>query len=424
MTDSRNPLRFLNPLRPVMAWLEHRPWLRRFLIALPFLLILSLLAPVLTFVEKLLDIIARILGPMLETSLGRSLLLVITVAVLLLLVYVFAKERVLGLFRRYVLAVHLRAIEELLLGKKDAARSGFRRVVRYGRWLDLSKGEAKLFGSLLADARIKLARLALEEGDPVRARGELARISSQDAKKRLALSIAELNARIFIAHPDHLAASVRQELEHAHEAWPGHLGIARMLARHLQEAGEEAAAADVLERCAKKSPKALETSVHIELARFLLEMARSALHAGRLKDAREHLKRSLRLDESEEGRLLEADVHLAGEDLEASLRVLEEIEGPAAKERLAELLRRADVPLGPRDLLERVPRRDILLTLAQHWLDSGEHRKAGRALEICLREGMTTPRVLILLAALELAEKREERAAQTLRLAFRELEGH
>jgi Tfp pilus assembly protein PilF len=150
-------------------------------------------------------------------------------------------------------------------------------------------------------------------------------------------------------------------------------------------------------------------------------MARTALHEGRLKDARAHLKRSLRLDESDEGRLLEADVHLAGEDLESSLRVLEDIQGPAVRFRLAELLRRADVPLGPRELLERMPRRDMLVTLAEHFFEQGELRKASRTLEICLREGLTTPRVLILIAAVELASQRGERAEQTLRLAFREL---
>jgi hypothetical protein len=254
----KSPLRYLNPLRPLFAWLEHRPWLRRLLIALPFLILLSLLAPVLTFVEKLLDLLGRILGPMLDTSIGRAVLLIVTIVLLAALTYIFAKERVLGLFRRFVLAVHLRAIEDLMLGKKEGARRGFRKVIRYGKWIDLSKGDARLFGSLLADARVKLARMELEDGDPVGARAQLARISSQDAKKRLALSIAELNARIFDAHPDYLAASVLQELQTAHETWPGHLGIAKLLAERLRNSGEEEAAADVLERCVRKCPKSLQ----------------------------------------------------------------------------------------------------------------------------------------------------------------------
>ncbi len=409
----------VNPFRLFSSWFEKHPWIRRFLFVLPILLVLSLLTPVLSLVEKLIDITYKLLGPALETPFGRAVFLVIVLGVFCLLVYVFAKERIFELFRKYALATHLRALEALLQGDRDAARRGFRRVLRLGRLIDLSKGSMKGYGSLVADARIKLARMAFEDGDLRGARSHLARITGSETRKRLALSLAELNARIFCQHPDHLPESVRLELEESHRTWPGHLGIARLLADKLIAMGDSERAVEVLESTHRKASKAESPRAGAVLARLLLELAEKALHEGQLKEAQAFLKRSLRLDESEEGLLLKADLHLAREDLEAALSVLGQVRSPASKERFAVLLREEGIPVDPRKLLEHVPRMDSLVAVAEFYLERGEARRAARALELCLRSGAANPRVLVLLASLKLGEGQKTDAEETLKLAFR-----
>lgn len=414
-----NPLDLLgkaNPLRIFSSYFRRHPWQKRLLIALPFLIVLALLDPVLGLVEKILSLIERILTPLLDTGIGRAILLVLLLLVLGLLVYLFAKERVLDIFRRYAMSLHLKGCEALLLDKKAEARRYFQGVLRLGRWFDLSHGPASAHGNLAVDARIKLARMALDEGQAKKARAWLARIPVARLDGSLALSHAELEARIYAAHPDHLKASVRQSLAHSHDTWPGHPGICELYVNHLLAEDEEELAAEVLAKTLRKARKSHQDQVRTTLAAIQLKLARKALHAGDLKLASQWLKKSLAHKETDEGLLLRTDLHLAHGELQSALRVLAGLESPLAKARFQKLLREGAVDA--RALLAAVPRQDALDALAEHYLHEGELRKAGRALRASLREGDTTPRLLALWASLEIRQERLPEARHALQRAL------
>jgi len=407
--------RRLNPLRVFSSYFERHPWQRRFVVALPFLIVLALVAPVLNAFGSIVTLLRQVITPLTGTGLGRAILLVVMLGLVALGVYLFARDRVIDVLRRYVLSLHLRAIEALLQGREARAARLFRRVAGIGRLVDLSAGATAGYG-LDIDARLKLARLELAADLPRKARAELARIPVRDLDGRLALSHAELNARVFAKHPDHLPESVLQVLDDSHRTWPAHFGIADLLAERLVDTGQGRRAAEVWERCykaSKQNPKVAE-----RLASLYRRLAREQLQGGDFDDSMRLLKSSLRYGDSEEALLLKADLHLARRELGVALQVLEAIPTPAAKARLAELLRHDSVPVDPRRLLLHIPRRDTLLALAEHWLETGDLRKAGRALRICLRETGSSPRLLTLLASLAMREDRPEQAETSLRLAL------
>ncbi len=414
-----NPLRVLgmaNPLKIFSAYFRRHPWQKRLLIALPFLIVLALLDPVLGLVTKLLGLVERILTPLLDTGIGRAVLLVLLLLVLGIFLYVFARERVLDIFRRYAMSLHLKACEALLLEKKPEARRYFQAVLRLGRWLDLSRGPAAGHGNLAIDARIKLARMALDEGQARKARAWLARIPIAKLEGSLALSHAELEARIYAAHPDHLKESVRKSLARSHATWPGHPGICKLYVDHLLKEGEEEAAAEVLAKTLKKARPSHQEQVRTTLASIQLTLARKTLHTGDLKLASQWLKKSLGHCESAEALLLRADLHLAHGELQPALRVLSGLDSPLAKARFRQLLR--EDSLDGRTLLSAVPRQDALDALAEHYLDCGDLRKAGRALRASLRDGEPTPRLLALWASLEIRQNRLPEARKALQRAL------
>ncbi|MFQ5507359.1 MAG: hypothetical protein ACE5F1_21550, partial [Planctomycetota bacterium] len=261
----------MNPLRLFSSYFERHPWQRRILIALPILLLLSLLAPVLGAFGAVINLVKQVLVPMTETGLGRATLLVTLLLALGIALYLFARERVLELFRRYGLSLHLRGIEALLLGQRSRARNFFWRVARLGGWIDLGLGETAAYGSLTVDARIKMARLHLEDGQVQRGRAELARIPLGLLKGRLRLSFAELNARIFAQHPGHLPESVLKVLEESHETWPGNPGISQLLAERLIEIGEGQRAAEIYEETLRATKRRPPQEIVDSLARLDLK---------------------------------------------------------------------------------------------------------------------------------------------------------
>ena len=419
-----NPLNLLgkaNPLRIFSAWFKRHPWQKRLLIAIPILLVLALLDPVLGLMEKLLSLIERILTPLLDTGIGRAVLLILLLLVLALLAYAFAKERILDLFRRYALSLHLKGSEALLLEKRPEARRYFQAVLRLGRGFDLSRGPAAGYGDLRIDARIKLARMSLDEGQAKKARAWLARIPISRLDGSLALSHAELEARIYAAHPDHLRQSVGDSLARSHDTWPGHPGICGLYVDHLLAEGEEEKAAEVLAKTLRKARKSHQEQVRHRLSAIQLGLARRSLHDGDLKLASQWLKKSLGHHESEEGLLLRADLHLAHGELEPALRVLAGLDSPIAKTRFRRLLREGTVDA--RSLLAAVPRQDALDALAEHYLDGGDLRKAGRALRASLRDGVATPRLLALWASLEIRQNRLPEARNALQRALQQPPG-
>ena len=65
---------------PVKAILPKNPWLRVLCYALPVVLLLALFGPALEVVLKLVDLVIRVIEPMLQTTVGRVILIADSVA--------------------------------------------------------------------------------------------------------------------------------------------------------------------------------------------------------------------------------------------------------------------------------------------------------------------------------------------------------
>jgi len=69
--------RRLNPLRVFSSYFERHPWQRRFVVALPFLIVLALVAPVLNAFGSIVTLLRQVITPLTGTGLGRAILLVV-----------------------------------------------------------------------------------------------------------------------------------------------------------------------------------------------------------------------------------------------------------------------------------------------------------------------------------------------------------
>ena len=67
-------------LAPIKAVLPKNPWLRVVVYALPVVLLLALFGPALDVALKLVDLVLRVLEPLLQTTLGRVILVVAVLA--------------------------------------------------------------------------------------------------------------------------------------------------------------------------------------------------------------------------------------------------------------------------------------------------------------------------------------------------------
>lgn len=405
----------LSPLGPVKAWLKKHKWVRRLLYVTPVLLVLALIGPVLGAVNKLLGLVMTVVSPLFETSVGRVVLVTLLVVGAIAVVYFFFKDRVLDAFRRYALSLHLRALEARLAGRVAEAERLFRSVLRCGRFFDLQKGLASTHGPLDVAARLELARAALLRGEAKRARRELALVTRKDLSKRQTLCLAELEARIHTMTSTGIAETVIRKLREAHEAWPAHPDIALLLAGRIEQSGDAEAAAGVLRESLRKVTKLRAHEITHALAALELRRSERAILTGDYALAQRLVDRALRLEESEAGLLRKADLLLAKADLDGALRVLADVGTPQAKARARALLLADDVPLDARMLLERIPSRASLLTLAEHFYTRSDLGRARRTLEVLLR-GMEapSPRALALLASIEMEEGHEDLARETL----------
>ncbi|MCB9890055.1 MAG: hypothetical protein H6833_00220 [Planctomycetes bacterium] len=405
----------LSPLRPFKSWLAKHPWIRRLLWLTPILIVLALLGPVLGAVDTIFGLVGKVVSPLFETAVGRVVLAILVSIAAAVVIYVFFKERVLDSLRRYALSVHLRALEARLTMRTAEAQRLLRRVTRIGRFLNLGKGLAASHGALDIAARLELARMYSEGGDPKRARRELAHVPRKELKGRLRLTLAELEARIHAASESGIAETVIRKLREAHEAWPAHPVISMSLATRLEASGDDDAAAHVLRETLRKATKFQSRQVTSALAELELRRSEKAIAIGEYALAQKLVDRALRLEESEAALLQRADLLLARADLDGALRILSDLGTPAAKARARQLLVAEDVPLDPARLLERIPSRTSLMTLAETYYERGELDRARRCLDVLLREMETpSPRALALLASIEMEEGSAEQAREVL----------
>ena len=97
---------------PVKAILPKNPWLRIAIIAIPILLVMALLEPVFGLLEKGVDLLVRLIAPLMETSGGRLLLLNLILLFLMVVAFLLLRSRLRKLFSGLTLRRHLQTERE------------------------------------------------------------------------------------------------------------------------------------------------------------------------------------------------------------------------------------------------------------------------------------------------------------------------
>lgn len=394
---------------PIKAILPKNPWLRVLVYALPIVLVLALFGPALDVVLKLVDLVIRVIEPMLQTTIGRILLMLVVVTITSLLLFWLLRRRVREMRAEATLGRHLQATAALV--GLDRRKSGdlFRRVARYRGPLP------DRYPHVVQDANLKLARQSLERNKVDEALGWLARVVEPGLPKELSRSLLQLRLEALRRQGEVLPATLRREAEQAVERFPEDVNMLAVL-RDLADA--EGKAAEVMkwqEKIARHAPPATAIRERQRYVDALVAAGQRALQGGDL-DVGKKLARRLQKAEPDgsSGKLLMGDVHRAAGEFRHAIRLYGSTASPTGLDRIAELLSENPGVIEPRELLANCPMQGGLLLVARELARAGEHQRAERAARVAAESLGPTPTVCAVLAeVLDLLG--QEQKAQLLR---------
>src|SRR5690606_4576562 len=165
------------------------PWVRLLLVVFAVLIVLALLEPVLGLLTAGADLLLRTVAPLLESPIGRLVLLNLLIAIAVVVALSVLRGRFAEFRSGLRLERHLAAVSAWLDGDEAAAEEGFRRVSG-------SRAAPPLQVPWLGEhAKLALGRLALERRDFDRALHWLARIRDTELPQELKRSVAQLRIR-------------------------------------------------------------------------------------------------------------------------------------------------------------------------------------------------------------------------------------
>ncbi|MBL9078969.1 MAG: hypothetical protein JNL08_15800 [Planctomycetes bacterium] len=378
---------------PVRALLPKNPWLRVLVYALPFVLLLALFGPAVDVLLKLLDLGMRVLQPLLETTIGRVLLLLLVFALGGLFTVWLLKSRVRDMRAEAVLGRHLQAVADLVGLDLRRSRDRFRRVSRYRGPLP------DRYPHVTADANLKLARLCLEHGRVDEALGWLARVVERGLPDELLRSLLQLRVRALRRQGEVLPGALQREVDQAVERFPHdyHLLVERR--DLLAEQREPHALADAQAAVHEHAPPAALAREHQRLVADLTASGLAWLAAGEPDACRRVAKKLAAIDrDGPASGLLLGDLHCAAGDLRQAIRAWGATRSPAGLDRIAEVLAEHPGAVDERELLECCPLQGTLLLVARELARRGESARAERAARRAAEALGPTPTVCAVLA--------------------------
>lgn len=380
-------------LAPIKALLPKNPWLRVLVYALPFVLLLALFGPALDVVLKLVDLFVRVLEPMLETTVGRILLLLVTFAVLGMVLFWLLKQRVRDMRAEATLGRHLHATAALVGLDRRASRERFRKVARYRGPLP------ERYPHVVQDANLKLARLALADGHVDEAMGWLTRVVEPGLPKELQRTLLQLRLEALRRQGQVLPATLRREAEAAVQRFGGDVAMLRVLRELCEAEGALDEAVEWQDKVVKHAPPASATGERQRFVDMLVAAGERALAAGDHDRARRLGKRLQKADpDGPSGSLLLGDVHRALGEHRKAVQVYGATRSPIGLDRIAELLGEHPGAVEPRELLASCPMQGALLLVARELARAGEHARAERAARVAADALGPTPTVCAVLA--------------------------
>jgi tetratricopeptide (TPR) repeat protein len=385
-------------LAPFRALLPKNPWMRALVYALPVVLLLALFSPALDVVVKLVELVLRVIEPLLHTTLGRVVLLLLVFALGGAFVVWLLQHRVRDMRAEAVLGRHLQAVAALVGHDVRRSRELLRKVARY-------RGAPPLrYPHVVADANLKLARLALDGGRLDEALGWLARVIEPGLPDELLRSLLQLRVRAWRRQGELLPGALRGEVERAVERFPDDpvlLGEWRDL---VQETGDPAAIAAAQEKVHQHAPPAAAGRERQRWIEALVVAGRAALAAGDRDGARKVARKLARADQDgPSSGLLLGDVHRAAGEFRQAIKAWGATRSPLGLDRVAELLTEHPGAIEPRELLESCPLQGTLLLVARELARIGESARAERAARLAAEAlGPTATVCAVLAEVLEL----------------------
>ncbi len=383
---------------PFRALLPKNPWVRVLFWALPIVALLALFSPALDAVLRLVELGGRLLEPLLATTLGRVLLLLVAFAVAGSLAVWLLRGRVRELRAEAVLGRHLQAVAALVGNDPKKSRDLFRRVVRY-------RGHAPArYPHVVADANLKLARLALDGGRVADALGHLSRVVEPGLPDELLRSLLQLRIRAWRRQGEILPGALRGEVERA---------VAKFRTDHVllgewrdvvQLDGDAAAYAAAQQQVHEHAPPAAAARERQRWIDALVDAGARALADDDLDAARRIARKLQQADPDGPGAgLLLGDVHAAAGEVRHAVRAWGATRSPRGLDRIAELLARRPGAIEPRELLECCPMQGTLLLVARELARTGESARAERAARLAAEAlGPTATVCAVLAEVLEL----------------------
>ncbi len=389
---------------PVRVLLPKSPWLRVLVLALPIVLLLALFGPALDVVLKLMELGMRIIDPLLQTTLGRILLLLVVFSLGGLFTVWLLKSRVRDMRAEAVLGRHLQAVADLVGLDVRRSRERFRKVSRYRGPLPVR------YPHVVADSNLKLARQCLEHGRADEALGWLTRVVEAGLPDELLRSLVQLRVRALRRQGEVLPVSLRAEVEQAVAQFPNDYHLLGDLRDLVAAEGDPHTAAAAQEAVAKHAPPTAAPREHQRLVADLLTSGRVHLDAGEVDACRKVAKKLASVDkEGPSAGLLLGDVHQKSGDLRAAIRAYGGTRSPTGLDRIAELLTAHPGAVDERELLESCPLQGALLLVARELARRGDTARAERAARRAADALGPTPTVCAVLAeVLELLGKDEK----------------
>jgi hypothetical protein len=389
---------------PVRVLMPKNPWLRLLVYALPIVLLLALFGPALDVVLKLVDLFVRVLEPMLQTTIGRILLLLVTFTLGSLFTVWLLKSRVRDMRSEATLGRHLHATAALVSQDRRKSRERFRKVARYRGPLPVR------YPHVVQDANLKLARLCLEQGRIDEALGWLMRIVEPGLPKELSRSLLQLRVRALREQGLVLPATLVSEVRSAVEHFPTDYVLLCELRDLLARDGTPQELCAVQEKVCKHAPPAASARERQRWIDELVAGGRALLRDGDPDGCRKMAKKLAQVDrDGATSGILLGDLQRHAGDVRAAVKAYGATRSPEGLDRIAELLTEHPGCVEPRELLEWCPMHGTLLLVARELARQGETARAERAARMAAEQlGPTATVCAVLAEVLELLGKDEK----------------
>jgi len=342
------------------------------------LLILLALGPWVGLFGQMLSGIGHVLEPVVNNPVGRFVLVNAILILVVVLLYRRFKERGRRLLGALALDRFLGGMLHLSAARYDRAAKHFERVVRMGRWLDLSEA-VDVYPEILADARIKLALCYRELGEVEKAMRSLELLHARDLSPAMKKDLAEAKAVVYSLSGELMDETIDREVVTALKQDPSNRRLLRLRRDRAARSGDLDAAIDSQKRLVKAAPAGERGDERTRLAALHARHALRLVRTGKVDEARAEISRSRASDPSLLlPNLLAGDIAAEREGARAAVKEWARTPSVAALERVGHLLDEGRLE-GEGDLeflVAAFPRSGILLVLANHYLAKGRVRKA------------------------------------------------